>query len=139
MIAHPRASSSPIRSSILFANELALLNDEQRLDLYDLTDFEFLLLSHAFEPNRAWGSPWMDWDDLDLLENSSPSFTRNVQLSIDRPSFLGGYHALRLPWRNGQSEGLGVAEQEDEPLETLTINMLGRFLSSLSRPQVLKN
>ena len=48
----------------------------------------------------------MDWDDLDLLEMMTPAFTRNVQLSLQRPNFSGGYHALKMPWRLKQSSGL---------------------------------
>ena len=133
MIAHPRALAVPLRSSLVFARELGLFNESTRADLYDLTAYQFMLLSQAFDPRRAWGEPWMDWDDLDLLESRSPSFTRNVQISLDRSSFLGGYHALRMPWRDSNSTGLGLAEDQSEPLATFTLNLLGRFLSSQSR------
>ena len=79
-----------------------------------------------------WQTADSDWDDLDLLEMMTPAFTRNVQLSLQRPSFSGGYHALKMPWRLKQSFGLALPEDPEESLETLTLNLITRFLYGLS-------
>ena len=74
----------------------------------------------------------MDWDDLDLLMSYEPSFTRNVQLSLGRSVFAGGYHALRFPWRSNQRSGLSLPASPDEPLSIVTTNLINRFLNGLS-------
>ena len=133
LIAHPRSTSYPLSGSLRMAHAMNLMSAEKHSELYDLTPDTFLILTQAYEPMRAWGQPWMDWDDLDLLEYSVPSFTRNSQLSLKRSAFAGGYHALKLPWRSKQSFGLELPGYPDEPLETFSVNMINRFMSGLSR------
>ena len=133
VIAHPRSIQYPLAGSLRMSQAIGLLSDENRSDLYGLDVDEFLLLTQAYEPMRALGEPWMDWDDLDLLEYPTPSFTRNTQLSLGRSAYAGGYHALKMPWRLAQNFGLTFPNNEDEPLETLTINLINRFLSGIPR------
>ncbi len=132
MIAHPRAMAKPLAASLRMSEFLDLDFERKRSELYGLSAKAFLVLSQAYEASRAWGLPWMDWDDLDLLDMMTPAFTRNVQLSLQRQSFSGGYHALKMPWRLSQSSGLALPEDPEEPLETMTVNLINRFLHGLS-------
>ena len=132
LIAHPRSVKVPLSASLKMSEHVDLGFGEKRNDLYGLNIKDFLVLSQAYEASRAWGLPWMDWDDLDLLEMMTPAFTRNVQLSLQRPNFLGGYHALKMPWRLKQSSGLALPQDPEEPLETLTLNLINRFIYGLS-------
>lgn len=132
LLAHPRSEKTQLSASLSIASSLDLFNEESRQDLYELNEERFLILSQAYEPQRAWGVSWIDWDDLDLLEIPEPSFTRNVQLGIGRSAFAGGYHALRIPWRSHRGSGLSLADDPSEPLGTLTINLVNRFLNGLS-------
>ncbi len=133
LIAHPRSVLTPISGSIEAASSLGISNERPRQDLYDLTPTDFLLLSQAYEPERAWGVPWVDWDDLDALTISEPSFTRNTQLSLYNLAFSGGYHALKFPWRLDYRSGLGLPEDPQESLETYRINSINSFLNGLAR------
>ena len=132
LLAHPRSIDKPLSASLRMSEHLGLGFDQNRSDLYGLNAKDFLILSQAYEASRAWGLPWMDWDDLDVLEIMTPAFTRNVQLSLQRPSFSGGYHALKMPWRLKQSSGLALPEDPEESLETLSLNLITRFVYGLS-------
>ena len=145
VIAHPRSYHSQLSGSLRFAEELRIGVDQPpQVALYDLTPYDFLFMSQAYEPLRAWGEPWLDWDDLDQLAESQPPFTRNTQLLLSRPTTLGGYHALRLPWRENNATGLSLPATplsqstssqlwDLTPLPNLTINLIGTFMNSLHR------
>ena len=139
VIAHPRSYSSLLSGSLSFAKSLRIgVEQPSQVALYDLTPHGFLLMTQAYEPQRAWGEPWLDWDDLDQLAESHPPFTRNVQLLLSRPTALGGYHAMRLPWREDDRVGLSLPavsgqQEEHQSLSNVTINLIGTFMSALHR------
>ena len=133
--------SATLSTSIRIAQTLDL--DGERSDdpaLYGLDPYTFLAQTQAHEPVRAWGTPWVDWDDLDGLALSQPPFTRNHQLLLSRPTILGGYHALRIPWRASHQSGLSLPQQFDREdgspeakLSNRTLNMVTTFLVGLHR------
>lgn len=139
IIAHPRSRDVSIAGSLRFA-EMMGIGAEVSSDpsLYHLTPYEFLQHTQAYDPRRSWGGHWFDWDDLDELTQSLPSFTRNTQLRLSRPTWLGGYHALRLPWRSDDRSGLSLPRQsrygqldQTTDLSTRTMNFITSFLAGL--------